>query len=58
MEQFTLKITKIIFSAIDKKWYLQINKTVEVVISEKNAKELISKFSLAETNLNRWEFIV
>lgn len=50
-----MKVTRIIFSGINNKWYLQIDKNHEIEISEANAKILIETYNLQEVNLNRWE---
>lgn len=52
-----MNITKVIFSAINDKWYLQINNCEEIETTEKHAKFLIEKYKLQETNMFRWELI-
>ena len=49
-----MKVTRIMFSTITFKWYLEINKLQEVEIHESVAKDLIKYYNLVEYNLNRW----
>ena len=52
-----MQVTRIIFSTITEKWYMQINHLQEVEIKEIAAQELIFYYKLVETNMFRWELI-
>ena len=52
-----MKVTRVIFSSINNKWYLQIDNLAEVETTERSALYLIKYYELVETNLNRWELI-
>ena len=52
--KIVMNITRIIFSEIDFKWYLEINELQLINITEEMAKELIACYGLSEYNLNRW----
>ena len=56
-EMTTINLDRVIYSTINKKWYIQIyNKHfIEIEISESVAKQLIEDYELIETNLFRWE---
>ena len=52
-----MNVTKVMFSTINDRWYLEINNLEQIVIPEASAKMLIEKYKLTEVNLFRWEKI-
>jgi hypothetical protein len=52
-----MQVTRVFFSSINDKWYLQINNLQEIQIPEREAFELIKYYELTETNMFRWELI-
>ncbi len=52
-----VKVTRVIYSIINNKWYLQLNRVHEIEIPERDARKLIEDYDMAETNFDRWEII-
>jgi hypothetical protein len=52
-----MEITRVIYSNILNKWYVQVNKCYELEIQERDAKILIRDYELIEINMFRWELI-
>jgi hypothetical protein len=49
-----MKVTRVIFSTINNKWYIEIEYVTQIQVTEKVAKSLIDQYKLQEYTLFNW----